>query len=54
MNQCFVFHRIDSELDLIGTQQQELEAILTQLETNLELQPHVTDSQHADAERRRM
>ena len=46
--------RLKSELDLIGTQQKDLEDVLTQLEANLvPQQPHLSESQHADIERRK-
>lgn len=49
-----IFQRLDNELDLVGSQQRDLEEILKLLENSLEQQPHITDSHHADAERRRM
>ena len=45
--------RLDSELDLIGSQQAELEEILSGLEQKADLQPLAT-SHHADLERTKM
>lgn len=46
--------RLDSELDLIGSQQRELEEILTDLEKKADLQLPLTTSHHADLERTKM
>ena len=43
--------RLDNELDLIGTQQQELEEVLSQIETSLTQQPSLLNPQHPDIER---
>ena len=47
-------HSLDNELDLIDTQQLELDDVLTQLETNLsQYTPVLAEAQHADLERTR-
>ena len=44
----------DNELDLVDTQQLELDDVLTQLETNLsQYTPVLAEAQHADLERTR-
>ncbi len=44
----------DNDLDLVDTQQQELDDVLTQLETNLsQYTPVLAEAQHADLERTR-
>ena len=45
---------LDSELDLIGSQQRELEEILTGLEKKADLQQPLATSHHADLERTKM
>ena len=48
---CF---SLDNELDLIDTQQKELEDVLAELEGNLtQYQPLLSEAQHADIERTR-
>ena len=46
--------RLDSELDLIGSQQGELEEILTGLEQSVTQQQPLATSHHADLERTKM
>ena len=46
--------QLDSELDLINTQQQELEDVLSALERTALHQQPLTGSHHADLERTRM
>ena len=46
--------RLDSELDLITSQQRELEEILSELEKKAEQQLPLTTSYHADLERTKM
>ena len=45
---------LDSELDLIGSQQAELEEILTGLEKKAELQQPLATTLHADIQRTKM
>ena len=46
--------RLDSELDLIGSQQGELEEILTGLEKKADLQQPLATTLHADVQRTKM
>ena len=46
--------RLDSELDLIGSQQSELEEILSSLEESVSQQQPLASSHHADLERTKM
>ncbi len=49
-----LLYSLDNELDLVDTQQLELDDVLTQLETNLsQYTPVLAEAQHADLERTR-